>query len=62
MAAQKGVRAQPANEAQLEEALRGLRYALSETRIMDGGFEKRTRSSFGQFGALAAQFATETDD
>jgi hypothetical protein len=32
---------------------------VSETRLVQGGFEKRTRSSFGQMGALTAQFAPE---
>jgi hypothetical protein len=57
MATQRGLRERPLNESQLESALKGLRYALSETRIVDGGFEKKTRSSFGQFGTLASQFA-----
>lgn len=62
MATQKGVRERPVNETELESALRRLRYAVSETRLVDGGFEKRTRSSFGQFGALASQFATDNDN
>lgn len=62
MTTQKGVRERPVNETELESALRRLRYAVSETQIVDGGFEKRTRSSFGQFGALAAQFATDDGD
>ena len=32
-------------------------YSLSETRITDGGFEKKTRSSFGLFGEIVARFA-----
>lgn len=54
---QRGVRERPANETELENSLRQLRYVVSETRIVEGGFEKRTRSAFGQFGALASQFA-----
>ncbi|HEY0377417.1 MAG TPA: hypothetical protein VGC87_10730 [Pyrinomonadaceae bacterium] len=61
LAAQRGVRERPTNDAQLEEALRQLRYAVSETRLADRGFERRTRSSFGQFGALASQFAPSDD-
>ncbi len=61
LAAQRGVRERPTNDAQLEEALRQLRYAVSETRLADRGFERRTRSSFGQFGALASQFAPADD-
>jgi hypothetical protein len=38
--------------------LSGLPYAVSETRLLGDGFEKRTRSAFGLLGALAAQFAT----
>jgi hypothetical protein len=57
LASQRGVRERPLNETELEDALRRLRYAVSETRIVDGGFEKRTRSAFGQFGTLASQFA-----
>jgi hypothetical protein len=45
-------------EAKLEEALGNLRFAASETRLVEGGFERRTRSSFGQFGLLISQFST----
>jgi hypothetical protein len=57
IAAQPGVRTQQAHDADLERALSQLTMAVSETRTVEDGFEKRTRSSFGQFGALAAQFA-----
>jgi hypothetical protein len=57
IAAQRGVRERPFNAMEMESALARLRYAVSETQIVDGGFERRTRSSFGQFGALASQFA-----
>lgn len=56
MATQRDIRERPVNEMELENALRRLRYAVSETQIVDGGFERRTRSSFGQFGTLASQF------
>jgi hypothetical protein len=56
IAAQPGARKQPVNSADLERALDQLTYAVSETHLIEAGFEKRTRSSFGQFGALAAQF------
>jgi hypothetical protein len=56
MSNQRSVRERPLNEAELERALKNLRYALSETQIVEGGFEKITRSSFGQFGTLASQF------
>jgi hypothetical protein len=61
LAAQRGVRERPTDEAALEEALRRLRYAATETQATDGGFERRTRSSFGQLGALASQFAPSDD-
>lgn len=57
IANQSGARERPLNAAQLDDALRQLRYSVSETRVVGGGFETRTRSSFGQFGALAAQFS-----
>lgn len=38
--------------ARLEAALAGRRYAVSETLLADGGFEKRTRSAFGLFGEI----------
>jgi hypothetical protein len=57
IAAQRGVRERPFNETEMESALVRLRYAVSETKIVDGGFERSTRSSFGQFGTLASQFA-----
>ena len=57
IAAQRGARSQAGNNADLERALRQLTYAVSETRLIEGGFEKKTHSSFGQFGTLAAQFA-----
>jgi hypothetical protein len=43
----------------INQALDQLAYAVSETRLVQGGFEKRTRSSFGQLGTLATQFAPE---
>jgi hypothetical protein len=61
MTRQRGLRERPVNETELESALKGLRYAASETQIVEGGFEKRTRSSFGQFGSLASQFAPSNE-
>ncbi|MDT4895272.1 MAG: hypothetical protein QOH25_349 [Acidobacteriota bacterium] len=61
IATQRGIHERPVNETELEGLLKRLRYAVSETQIVDGGFEKRTRSSFGQFGALASQFAPAND-
>jgi hypothetical protein len=56
MANQKGLRTSPVNQTALENALAQLRYAVSETQLVEGGFERRTFSSFGQFGTLASQF------
>jgi hypothetical protein len=61
IAAQREARERPMNAAQLEEVLNGLRYVVSETKLIDGGFERRTRSSFGQFGSLASQFTPAED-
>jgi hypothetical protein len=57
IAAQRGARTQPVNNADLERTLGQLTYAVSETRLIEAGFERKTRSSFGQFGTLVAQFA-----
>jgi hypothetical protein len=32
-------------------------YSASETRIAEGGFEKRTRSAFGLFGEVVKRFS-----
>ncbi len=55
---QRGMRGQPANEQELSQALGQLTYAASETQFIEGGVERKTRSSFGQLGVLATQFAT----
>jgi hypothetical protein len=57
IAAQKEAREGQPNEAELARTLESLSFAVSETRLVEGGFEKKTRSSFGQFGTLAAQFS-----
>lgn len=57
LSSQKGMRTGQPNEAELARALQDLSFAFSETRLVEGGFEKRTRSAFGQFGTLAAQFS-----
>lgn len=61
MAAHKGLSERVLNESQLDNALRQLRYAFSETQLVDGGFARKTQSSFGQFGTLASQFAPSGD-
>jgi hypothetical protein len=43
--------------ARLEAALARRRYAVSETLLADGGFEKRTRSAFGLFGEIITRAA-----
>ena len=50
------------NNAQLEQALTEQPYAVSETRFVVGGFERRTRSAFGQFGRLVVQFDAPEND
>lgn len=47
--------------AALQRSLSALPYALSETRLVEGGFEKKTRSAFGQFGAMLVQLATDVE-
>ncbi len=55
---QRGVRARAANEQELSQALGQLPFAVTETQMIEGGIERTTRSSFGQLGVLATQFAT----
>jgi hypothetical protein len=57
IASQRGASGQPFSETELERALGQMPFAVSATRLIEGGFERTTRSSFGQFGTLAAQFA-----
>jgi hypothetical protein len=57
IATQKAASERALDEARLEGALEQLRYSVSENQLVDGGFERKTRSSFGQFGSLASQFA-----
>jgi hypothetical protein len=58
---QNGARKAAPNAAALQRALSALPYTHSETRLVEGGFEKNTRSSFGQFGALVAQLAADAE-
>lgn len=44
-------------EGRLEEVLARRGYSLSQTRLAEGGFEKRTRSAFGLFGEVVARAA-----
>jgi hypothetical protein len=58
---QNGARQAPPNAAALQRSLSALPYAFSETRLVEGGFEKTTRTSFGQFGALVVQLAADVE-
>ncbi|HEX8143028.1 MAG TPA: hypothetical protein VF553_10575 [Pyrinomonadaceae bacterium] len=60
IAGQRGASAKAFNATEFERALSQVPYAVSATRLADGGFERTTRSAFGQFGSLAIQFAPET--
>jgi hypothetical protein len=59
IASQWNARERSGNNPAINQALDQLAYAVSETRLVQGGFEKRTRSTFGQLGTLATQFAPE---
>ncbi|HYY41476.1 MAG TPA: hypothetical protein VE775_02015, partial [Pyrinomonadaceae bacterium] len=48
------------NESALQRALEARPYALTETRPVEGGFERRTSSAFGLFGTIAGQLVVET--
>ncbi len=47
------------DEVALKRALDAHEFAVSETRPVEGGFERRTRSAFGLFGMIAAQLGAE---
>ncbi len=49
--------ARRADAAKVEAALARHRYAVSETLLADGGFEKRARSAFGLFGEVVTRAA-----
>lgn len=46
------------NTAELETAIKQLPYSVTETRIVEGGIERKTNSSFGMFGNLAVQYGS----
>lgn len=46
-----------ADPAALEQTLARRAYSVGETRLTDGGFEKKTRSPFGLFGEVVTRFA-----
>jgi len=45
------------NQAALAMALAQYGYSASETRVVEGGFEKHTRSAFGLFGEVVKRFS-----
>jgi hypothetical protein len=55
--ARRGVRHDAPRQGALEEALARRGYSASETRLAEGGFEKRTRSAFGLFGEAIKRFS-----
>jgi hypothetical protein len=57
IASQPAARTRAFNQEEAERALDQLAYSVSETNLIEGGFEKRTRSAFGQFGTLVSQFS-----
>ncbi|MBD0372451.1 MAG: hypothetical protein ICV60_16525 [Pyrinomonadaceae bacterium] len=57
IASEPAARSRPFNQEEVERALKQLPYTASETNLVEGGFEKRTRSAFGQFGTLVSQFS-----
>lgn len=54
--ARRGARRSAPKPEALEEALARRGYSASETRLADGGFEKRTRSAFGLLGEAVRRF------
>ncbi|HEY0547868.1 MAG TPA: hypothetical protein VGC91_20985 [Pyrinomonadaceae bacterium] len=59
IASQRVVQSGNMNQQELEKSLKGLPYAVSETQLVEGGIERKTRSAFGQLGVIATQFATK---
>jgi hypothetical protein len=60
IASQPAARTRPFNQQETERALNQLPYTVTETNLVEGGFERRTRSAFGQFGTLVSQFSPGT--
>jgi hypothetical protein len=56
LANQSFLREREPDPAQLTAALEKLPYVITQTKLVEGGFERRTRSAFGQFGTIATQF------
>ena len=60
IASQPAVSTRSFNQDEVMRALEQMPFTVSETNLSEGGFEKRTRSAFGQFGTLASQFSPGT--
>jgi hypothetical protein len=54
-----GARKEPSRREALEKALARHSLSVSETRLASDGFEKKTRSAFGQFGELGSLLAPD---
>jgi hypothetical protein len=61
VARQRGARQRPADAAALVKALAALPFSSAETRLVGDGFERRTRSSFGQLGSLLLRFTSDAE-
>ena len=59
VARQRGARQRAADAAALEKALASLAFASTETRLVADGFERRTRSAFGQLGSLVLRHTSD---
>ncbi len=55
LASQSTLRVSPPQPEELERSMARLGYSVSGTNLVEGGFEKVTRSSFGLLGTLATQ-------
>ena len=47
------------NPGEFEKAIKQLPYLVTETRLVETGFDRKTISPFGQFGNLAVQYGTK---
>ena len=60
VARQRGARQGTGDPSALARAAAGLPYSVAETRVTPDGFERRTRSAFGQIGALALRLTSDS--
>jgi hypothetical protein len=56
MTSQPAVSGNPTDAQELDARISHLPYAVSEMNFVEGGIERRTRSTFGLLGTLATQF------